>query len=413
MKPTRTSPPAVLLIIEAFLPDLTGAATQAGEVVERLCARGHPVTVLTRRNRRDMPRQEVTGRLEVRRLGPVRFRRWGKYLMLPGLTLALLRRLPRADVVLVCSFKVTGGVVVPLARLFRRPSVLRAELNGELDGGFVLDQLPEGASSGRRLAARLIGWRNRLLLGANAWIHISRVVEAEYRRCGVPDGRMARITNGIDVDRFQPADESRRAVLRRELGLPPDAHVLSYTGRLSRGKGLETLLEAFAELARTDERAHLLLVGSGAGWSISIENDLRRDVERRGLESRVTFAGHRHDVEAWLEASNLFTFLSEDESLGISLIEAQACALPVVATRVGGIPDVVEDGVTGLLIPPQDPAAAVAAIRRFLDDPAWAARVGRAGRRRVEELFAIDPVVDRYQHLFARLAGEWRTGEAG
>jgi glycosyltransferase involved in cell wall biosynthesis len=188
--------------------------------------------------------------------------------------------------------------------------------------------------------------------------------------------------------------------------------VLSYTGRLSRGKGLETLVEAFAELAGTVEKVHLLLVGSGAGWSISIENDLRRDVERHGLASRVTFAGHRHDVEAWLAASNLFTFLSDDESLGISLIEAQAWARPVGATRVGGIPDGVEDGVTGLLVPPRDPAAAVTAIRRFLDDPAWAVQVGRAGRRRVEELFAIEPVVDRYQHLFARLAGEWRKEEA-
>src|SRR5262249_55422618 len=162
--------------------------------------------------------------------------------------------------------------------------------------------------------------------------------------------------------RFRPASPADRAALRARLGLPEASLVATYTGRLLRGKGLEALLDAFAVAAARRPAAHLVLVGSGGGQMLSVEDELRRRASDADLAGRVTFAGRVDAVEDSLRASDLFAFPSEFEALGISLIEAAACALPAVGARTGGIVDVIEEGGSGLLFQPRDTGGLAAAL---------------------------------------------------
>ena len=124
-----------------------------------------------------------------------------------------------------------------------------------------------------------------------------------------------------------------------------------------------------------------MLVGSGEGQALSVEDELRRRVAERGLGTRVAFAGRSERVEDYLRAADVFVFPSVFEALGIALVEAAACALPAVASRTGGIVDVVEDGVSGRLVAPGDAAALSEALLGLSGDAALRSRMGKRGAR--------------------------------
>jgi glycosyltransferase involved in cell wall biosynthesis len=225
------------------------------------------------------------------------------------------------------------------------------------------------------------------------------------RRAGIEPARIHHIPHGVDLVRFRPASAGERAALRARLGLPAGDTILTYTGRLLRGKGLDTLLAAFTELAPRHAGLHLMLVGSGAGQTLSVEDTLRAQVAAAGLSSRVTFAGRVDDVDAYLRASDVFVFPSEFEALGISLVEAAACGLPCVASRTGGIVDVVDHEATGLLHDPGDRAGLVDGVSRLLGDGALRERLGRAARAHAERDYDWTQSVERYRRLFSSLKG--------
>jgi glycosyltransferase involved in cell wall biosynthesis len=282
--------------------------------------------------------------------------------------------------------------------------VLQPEVNGELSGevytwGTALHRPPL-----RRVVGALVRARNLFFRDAAAGVAMSRLIANELREAAFPPERIAHIPHGVDTRRFRPRPSQEKAALREARGLPADAVVITYTGRLLRGKGLETLLDAFARAAATHARAHLMLVGSGAGQTLSNEDALRERVARPGLAGRVTFAGRVDDVEDWLAASDVFAFPSEFEALGLSLIEAAACGLPCVGTRTGGIVDVIEDGRTGVLVPPGDVDALAAALEALVADPERRAALGSRGRERACERFDVERSVDRYHALFHELA---------
>ena len=191
--------------------------------------------------------------------------------------------------------------------------------------------------------------------------------------------KVAHIPHGIDTARFHPPSAGERAGARARFGLPADACVIAYTGRLLRGKGLEDLIAAFAQVAADVPSAHLLIVGSGAGQALSVEDDLRATVVREGLGARVTFTGALDDVSEALRAADVFAFPSVFEALGLSLIEAAATGLPAVGARTGGIVDVIEDGASGWLVAPGDVAALAARLRALARDAAARARLGARG----------------------------------
>jgi glycosyltransferase involved in cell wall biosynthesis len=214
--------------------------------------------------------------------------------------------------------------------------------------------------------------------------HVARFTARHGR---VPPGRITRVYYGIDPEALRP--RRTREAVRRELGLPADLPVLVCVGRLAPQKDHATLLRA---MTRVRGDARLLVVGGdpfGDG-----EARLSALVGELGLGARVSLLGVRHDVPDLLAAGDLFVLASLWEGLGLVFLEAMAAGLPIVATRVSAVPEVVEDGVGGWLVPPGDAPALAAAVQAALDDPAARAARGRAGRARLQERFGLPRMID-------------------
>jgi glycosyltransferase involved in cell wall biosynthesis len=241
-----------------------------------------------------------------------------------------------------------------------------------------------------------------MLRRAAAVVAISEALAREAVASGFPAERIHLIPHGIDMTEYAPAAGEEKTARRRALGLPLDKLLAVYTGRLIEGKGLETLLAAMRSLADVPA-LHLVLVGSGAGQVISIEDKLRQEAAAEALRGRVTFTGRVDDVAAYLQASDVFVFPTLDEALGMSVVEAQACGLPAVASRTGGVPDVVEDGATGILVPPGEAGPLAQALRALVADPESRQRLAFAARSRAEQKFALHTTVARYADLFRSL----------
>lgn len=245
----------------------------------------------------------------------------------------------------------------------------------------------------RRLAYRLVARH------ASRMVAVSRDIERDLvERVGVAPRGLVTIYNGIDLAAVRRPGAG--VALRRELGLAPAAAVVGAIGNLFPVKGHVYLVQAAARLASHRPDLALLLCGRPV-----LEAELRAEAARLGIAERVRFLGFRDDVGALLDALDVFVLPSLSEGLSLALVEAMAAGTPVVATAVGGNPELVEDRVTGLLVPPRDPDAIAAAAGRLLADRPLARRLAAAARARVERTFAVEAMVARYEALYAELLG--------
>jgi glycosyltransferase involved in cell wall biosynthesis len=210
------------------------------------------------------------------------------------------------------------------------------------------------------------------------------------------------IPNGIPTDEYAP-DPNRRRRWRERHGLEPEAIVLTHVGRFAPPKNHALLIEAFAQL-RTHTPLYLLLVGGG-----ELEDAVRQQVVELGLQDRVRFLGVRADVPAILNASDLFVLSSRWEGNPLSVMEAMAAGLPVVSTAVGGVPELVREGETGLLVPSGDAAALARALQALVDDPARREAMGKAARQHAITHFDIRHTVRQYETLYERLLQRGQT----
>jgi glycosyltransferase involved in cell wall biosynthesis len=202
---------------------------------------------------------------------------------------------------------------------------------------------------------------------------------------GIAPNRLCRQWNGIDVSRFSYSGPQ-----------PGGPAVL--VARLSPGKDVETLLRATALAVRAHSAFRLKVAGDGPCLG-----PLRRLSSELGLDNHVQFLGEVRDVPALLAGASLFVLPSLSEGISLTLLEAMARGLPVVATPVGGNPEVVVDGQTGFLVPTQAPAALAEKMLLFLKDPERSRQMGKAGRRRVEDFFNVRLMVQRYEELYRQV----------
>jgi glycosyltransferase involved in cell wall biosynthesis len=235
---------------------------------------------------------------------------------------------------------------------------------------------------------------------ATGVIATSQAVARRFR----PGARKIRlIPNGVDLARFTPRPPSPE--LRAALGVPPSAPVVLSIGRLTAEKGHRHLLEAAAWLERTKPGLHWVIVGDG-----ELEHDLRARARHLGLAAQVHIAGWRDDIPDVLALCDVFVLPSDSEGFGRVLIEAMAMGKVVVATAVGGVPEVVRADQTGILVAPAAPGQLAAAVRSLLDDPARAARLGAQGRVRAESTFGLAAHVDAVERVYAELLRAGREG---
>jgi len=214
---------------------------------------------------------------------------------------------------------------------------------------------------------------------------------------GVEPERAVTVHEGVDIDHI---DAAPPADVRAAFWLPHGAPLVGNVAALVPHKGQRYLVEAAALVVRRMPDARFLIVGDG-----ELRATLEQAVRREQLEKHVIFTGFRPDVVSLIKGFDLFVMSSVTEGLGTSLLDAMAASRPVVATRTGGIPEVVVDGETGLLVPPRDAPALAEAIIRLLGDESLRAAFGRAGRQRVERRFSADRMVAATLAVYESLAG--------
>lgn len=229
--------------------------------------------------------------------------------------------------------------------------------------------------------------------GVSALVAVAEQTAVDAREQGeVPPSGVQVIENGIDLDSYGVDADVRRDV-RRELSIPDDVPVIGTVGRLIPLKNQSLLVRACAPLL---DRAHLVVIGDGPS-----RETLERDRSNLGDNAaRVHLLGRRMDVPRLLTALDVFALTSDNEGLPLVLPEAMAMRLPVVATRVGGIPKVVEEGATGLLVPAGDQAAVTDALKTLLDDPGLAERMGDSGREVALARFSARAMCEKYDRVY-------------
>lgn len=230
--------------------------------------------------------------------------------------------------------------------------------------------------------------------------HIKHVMASS----GIDPSHITVIHTSVDLRYFSPRPKNDR--LLDEFGLAYDRPVIGSVARLSDRKGMPYLLDALKLLQDAGRRFSCLIVGGGGSASEEKIVLLKRRAEYLGLTPRLVFTGLRQDIPELLSLFDCFVLPSLDEGLGRSLVEAMAAGKPVVASRVGGIPEAVEDGKTGILVPPGDARALANALAAVLDNPERALEMGRRGRERAETLFDEERMVDSICSLYRELLGQ-------
>jgi len=236
-------------------------------------------------------------------------------------------------------------------------------------------------------------------------IAVSKSIErklADEHRTGAP---IRLIYNGVDLQRYE--NQEACCTLPEEYGMEPGSQIVGVVARLEPEKGHQTLIEAWPEVLRRVPDAYLLIVGEG-----SRRDFLEQLAAAHKVAHRVIFTGRRDDIPAVTAALDVAVLPSWREAQGLSILEAMALSRPVVASDVGGIPEMVEDGVTGLLVEHDNPTALANAIVRLLTDHAFADTIGRAGHDLVHDRFCIELMVKAVEQIYDEGARAIRLAES-
>jgi len=247
----------------------------------------------------------------------------------------------------------------------------------------------------RQTLRRLTPLMDRLIV-------VSKAIEQKIREEGRDGTPVSLIYNGVDLQRYN--HQQPCCTLHEDYAIPEASPIVGVVARLEAEKGHRTLLEAWPTVQAVHPEAWLLIVGEG-----SERDSLEAEAADLGISAHVVFAGRREDVPAVTAALDVAVLPSYREAQGLSVLEAMALSRPVVASRVGGIPEMIEDGVSGLMVPPNDPAALAGAINRLLSDHSFADMIARRGHDLVHERFCIELMVDAVETIYDEAAARLRA----
>lgn len=379
----RGAAPGVLMVLGHFAPAIGGTETQARCLAAGLAGTGHRVTVLTLA-RPGAPAREMLDGVAVERALMARGRGVLFAATYGASLLRHLRRLRAGHAILHAHHLYLEAMAAAwVGRRVALPAIAKVAGGGP-GGDFA------------RLRRTGLAWGLPLLKRLTRVVAISAEIEGELLDHGFAADRIARIPNGVDVMRFAPAVD--QATAQAQAGFGPET--VLFLGRLDGQKGLDTALVAWARIVARRPAAQLVLAGVGPAQAT-----LEAQAGALGLRDRVRFLGARPNPEVLLRASQIFLLPSRSEGMSNALLEAMATGLACVASRIGGNSDLLEQGATGLLVPPGDAAALTEALAALLEDPGLRDRLGRAARAVAAELYAMDRVVRMYADLYAALAG--------
>jgi glycosyltransferase involved in cell wall biosynthesis len=389
MKPLR-----LVMITRRFWPLVGGAEVVMANLAAEFRRQGARPRIVTARWERRWPRELSHRDVPVVRLPQPAVRFLGTLRYMSALRGYLREHRDQIDAVYVSMLKHDAYAALGVLRDGPIPVVLRAEGAG-----------PTGDVHWQKTANFGTAIRRRCQTAA-AVVACSGAIRDELLEAGYPADRVHYIPNGVAVPPTRTP--KRRLGARKALGevhsdlqLDAPAPLVIYTGRLHQAKGLEDLVAAWGMVSPSHPTARLWLVGEGPQ-----REQLQEIVQARGLSPSVRLPGAFDSVEEMLDAADAFVLPSYIEGLSLSLLEAMAAGLPVIASDIPAYRAVVEDKISGLLIAPRDPAALAAALRRILEHHDLAHQLGAAARARVTAEFSLERTAQRHRELFERLIGE-------
>ncbi len=300
------------------------------------------------------------------------------------------------------------GIVIALYKLIKRKRIhvlrthkYRANLYGRLAGRLAgvpviisslhIDYGAKDRYTGRRIMNRLLSRVSDRIVAVS-----ESVKRDSVRYDGIEPERVLVIRNGVDTRRFSAGQEYNNA--GEEFSIKKEDMVIGFVGRIVQSKGLQYLIEAASLLKGQYDNLKFLLVGDG-----SLVNELKEQAREKGVFKNVIFAGSRRDISAFLSRFNIFVMPSVKEGLPNSLLEAMAMGKPVIAAGVGGIPEVINNGVNGLLVPPGDAGRLAESIKRLIENEGMAAGMGQAARDFIAENYSIKSTALKWQSLYVSL----------
>jgi glycosyltransferase involved in cell wall biosynthesis len=384
------NPLRLVFVTRRFWPLIGGSQKVMGNLALEMARRGSRVTILTARWRPNWPARITFHELPVVRLPHPAEQGWRTFRYMRSLACWLRQNQDRYDLVYVSALKHEAYAALRALR-GRVPVVLRAERAGR--SGDCLWQLDAGC--GRRIKERCIK--------AEAFVGPSRAVERELQAAGYPRERIHYLPDGVPI----PASRSpaTKAVARAALSganaaldLPRWAPLALYTGSLRPDRGLKHLLAGWGPIVARWPHARLWLAGDGPDRAA-----LQGQIEAMNLTHRVALVGVFDTIDELLAAADLFVLPSLEGGAGLSLFEAMAAGLPIVAGDTPGNRDVMTDGKEGLLVPAADQRALSAAIARLFEQPELTTRLGAAARERATADFSLANMADAHVVLFERL----------
>jgi glycosyltransferase involved in cell wall biosynthesis len=376
----------ILMYSTYFPPQYSGAAKQALSLAKHLRERGHHVEFVTVRWPGLTEHDEVEG-FAVHRVEMGRGEKHKEFRLWWNLFRLVVGRRRDFDVIHSHGAYYTNSIVGMLAKLVGWKSLVKASLTeNDLHG------------IGRSFTGRVHYW---LLRSVDAYVAISKELESEFLKTGLPKGKVVCLPNGVDTERFQPSTPEEKKRLRATLGIPADRPVALAVGVFDQRKNIGWLMEEWGRHHAFGTCAVLLAIGPQSredAGGVFLES-LRNLAAEKGDILRLM--DHVDDIESYYRAADLFILPSHSEGMPNVVLEAMASGLPCVATRVSGIEELVQEGKTGFTFGIGDPAGLQDAVVNALHDSEGA--VGRRARQNAEEHYALKVLAARYEELYGNL----------
>jgi len=369
-------PLRVLMVLDNNYPGIGGAELQVRLLSRALAARGHEVKILAPRLDPSRPVHETLDGIPVERIAYPRVRVLGSLILMLRFAWHLLRTRKRYDAIHVHIVKNLATIAGLLCPMLRASVIIKVSGAWEFDGG-VLDPAK------RHQPLTLL--RNACIRGVDYVQCISVYTRSRLREADYPERKLRMIHNAVDLDRYQAADRAPGGN-----AVP----IVVFVGRMRPVKGVDVLVRAWKEV-QARHRARLILAGDGP-----IVPDIKKLAAQTGVADSIEFVGEISTVPELLRRSDIYVQPSYQEGLPNSVLEAMATGLPIVATRISGNEDLVEDGRNGLLVPPGDAAALAQAIVRLLADPVAARRMGERSRAIVSEQYGLPVVMAKLERAY-------------
>ena len=385
----------VLMVTGAYAPETSGASLQCRNLIRALNDRAD-FTVLTTSTDPSLPRQSIVEQTPVRRITVDPASRISKARAAKHIASSFLELSRAIDLVHLHGFSQKSVLIVALARALGKPIAIKLTSFGHDD--------PQSIQRN----GRAMWWAYRQ---ADRFIGVTPRFAEGFASAGLDRSRFVFIPNGVDLARFRPASAAERSELRHQLGIAGADPMVLFVGFFSREKNPDVLFEAWASLSERGLRSTLVLVGATTGSYYEIDPALAREIKARAvsrnLSDRLVFVEHTDQIERLHRAADVFALPTAREGLPNAMLEAMACGVPPVITRLEGVTDwIVTSGVNGELVAAVDSAAFAIALERLLVSAERRQALGTAARAHVEANFSLAATADRtlavYQDLLSR-----------